>query len=212
MSEIIMLTGVRLSFPALTEARASAPNSPAKFGCDVIIDMQSPQWVEAMKQVVATATEKWSDKAQGVLSMIQQDKKFRCYGQGNEKINKKTFAPYDGYEGMGYISAANANAPQAIKPNGAPVDATNTMEYQAIVRKMYGGCYVNVAIKFWPQDNQHGRAVRCELVAIQFNKDGESFGDGGTPDVSSMFGTVAASAELPAAPVGGMPAMPSFLS
>ena len=193
MSEIIMLTNCRVSFPALVEARSSTEGGQKKFGCDLLIDPTSQDWAKIMQQVAATAQEKWGEHANAVLGMIQPDKRLRSFGAGTEKINKKTFAPYDGYPNMNYISAASANAPQAIGTDGRPVPSDNTMAYQAIARKLYGGAYANVAIKFWPQDNAHGRAIRCELVAIQFNKDGESFGEG-TPDVSSMFGAVTAPA------------------
>jgi hypothetical protein len=93
-----------------------------------------------------------------------------------------------------------------VEANGKAVDAGNTMAYQALARKMYGGCYVNAAVKPWVQDNQYGRGVRCELVALQFSKDGTPFGDG-VPDASSLFGAVAAPAAAPA----GI-AFPSFLS
>jgi hypothetical protein len=70
---------------------------------------------------------------------------------------------------------------------------------------MYGGCYVNAAIKPWLQENQYGRGVRCDLVAVQFAGNGEPFGAGAT-DVSGIFGAVATQAAQPAAPVAMPPA------
>ena len=73
-------------------------------------------------------------------------------------------------------------------------------------------------MKPWVQQNKHGNGIRCDLVALQFAKDGEAFGEGAA-DASGMFGAVAGSApafmqqpaaQMPAAPFGA-PTLPSFL-
>ena len=208
MSEILMLSNVCLSFPQLVEPRAFQEGQPKKYSADFILDPASADWAKFQQAIMAVVQAKWSDKAQSVMQMIAADRKLRCFGNGAEKVDKKTFAPYEGYAGMVYVSANNGNMPQMVEANGKAVDAGNTMAYQALARKMYGGCYVNAAVKPWVQDNQYGRAVRCELVALQFAKDGTPFGDG-VPDASSLFGAVAAPAGA-AAPAGM--AFPSFLS
>lgn len=40
----------------------------------------------------------------------------------------------------------------------------------------YSGCYVNAVIVCWAQDNEHGKRVNAQVKAVQFFKDGESFG------------------------------------
>ena len=208
MSEIIMLTNTRLSFPQLVEARAYQEGQAKKFSADLILDPAGEDWKKVMHSVMQSAQEKWGDNAQAVLQMCQADRKLRAFGNGAEKVDKKTFKPYEGYEGAVYVSANNANPPQMIESNGKSVDPTNTMAYQALARKMYGGCYVNAAIKFWIQDNKYGRGIRCELIALQFAKDGEPFGDA-APDASNLFGAVAAPAG--GATPAGM-AFPAFMS
>ena len=208
MSEIIMLTNARLSFPQLVEPRAFQEGQPKKYSADLILAPDSPDWIKFQREIMAAVQTKWADKAQGVLQMVSADRKLRCFGNGTEKVDKKTFLPYEGYAGMVYVSANNGNMPQMVESSGKAVDPTNTMAYQAIARKLYGGCYVNAAVKPWIQDNAFGRGIRCELVALQFAKDGEPFGDV-VPDASSLFGAVAAPAGA-AAPAGM--AFPSFLS
>ena len=208
MSEIIMLTNTRLSFPQLVEARAYQEGQAKKFSADLILDPAGEDWKKVMHSVMQSAQEKWGDNAQAVLQMCQADRKLRAFGNGAEKVDKKTFKPYEGYEGAVYVSANNANPPQMIESNGKSVDPTNTMAYQALARKMYGGCYVNAAIKIWIQDNKYGRGIRCELIALQFAKDGTPFGDA-APDASNLFGAVAAPAG--GATPAGM-AFPAFMS
>ena len=189
MADIMMLHNVRLSFPQLVEPRASTLNPEAvkKYSADLIMAPDHPGFAAFMQAYANEATAKWKEHAQQIMQMIQGDRKLRCYAQGAEKINSKTFQPYDGYQGMVAISASNVNAPQMIRADGKPTE--NTMEYQQLARKLYGGCYVNVAVKPWLQENKHGRGVRCELVAVQFCADGEAFGEGST-DASNLFGAV----------------------
>ena len=116
---------------------------------------------------------------------------------------------------MVYITAGKDTPPQVIQADGTPVDPANTMAYQMLTRKMYGGCRVNVAVKPWWQKpnpaKQYGHGVRCDLIAIQFFKDDTPFGEGAV-DASGMFGQVAAPAAGVPSPAGA-PAMglPPFL-
>lgn len=198
MSEILFMQDVRLSFPHLVEAHSAAPNAVKKYSADFIMPQNHKAFTEFMARVAVIAQEKWKENAPAVLQMIQADRKLRCFGGPSDKVDKKTFKPYSGYDGMVYVSANKDQMPQMIRENGTPVDVGNTMEYQQLARKMYGGCYVNVAVKPWCQENQYGRGIRCDLVAIQFARDGEAFGEGAA-DASSMFGAVAAPAQaLPA--------------
>ena len=219
MSDIIYLSNVRVSFPQLVEPKKTTNEKGevrTAWSADFILPSDSQQYKQVMQQYMTLANEKWKERAQTIMQMIQADRKSRCYGNGAEKVNKTTLLPYDGYEGNAYVSAISNRQPQMIQPNGQPVDASNSMAYQAIARGIYGGCYVNAAIRLWLQENTHGRGVRCDLVAVQFSKDGDAFGGGGA-DVTGMFGAVAAPsaapvhAAMPAAPFPGMPGLPAFM-
>jgi hypothetical protein len=207
MPKEIYLSNLRLSFPKLVEpvANSSIPGSDRKYGCDLIFEPGDPQFAMVMSEIGKIATEKWNDKAGAILQMIQNDRRLRCFGAGTEKVDSKTMKAYEGYEGGKMYLAASANedrAPVMIRADGAVVDNLNTMERQALARKLYGGCYVNVAVSLWPQDNQFGRGIRCQLLAVQFAKDGTPFGEA-PPDFTGKFGATAA--DTPAAPPAGMP-------
>lgn len=209
---IVYLEKVRLSFPHIAEPQINKLNpSKATYNAEFIMSADHAGYKKFMAIYAQLAAAKWGDKAQAVMQMIHADRKQRCYGNGDEKINKKTFQPYDGYAGQVFISAANNRGmPQIIRADGSVCE--NGMEAQQLARKMYGGCYVNAAVKPWLQDNQHGRGVRCDFIAIQFAADGEPFGES-APEVTGMFGAVAggqAAAPAPAAPQ--MPGMPDWMS
>lgn len=208
MADPVFLSNVRLSFPSLVEPRAATPESPKKYSADFLMTPDHPDFSKFMQEVGKAALEKWGEHSQNVLQLIQSDRKLRCYGSGAERINKKTFQPYDGYQGVVYISANRDNPPQMIGLDGKPVDGSNIMAYQALARKLYGGCYVHAVVRPWCQENKHGRAIRCDLMAVQFARDGEAFGEG-VADVSNMFGAVTAPTQ--AAPVAtGIPGLPPF--
>ena len=216
MSDIVFLSNVRLSFPHLVEPQKRvSPEGKERvsYSADFIMPKDHAGWQQFVTKINEMALAKWKEHAAQVMNMINADRKLRCYGDGNQKVNSKTFQPYDGYAGNMYITAGRDNPPQIIQPDGSPIDASNTMAYQALTRKMYGGCRVNVAVKPWLQENKHGRGIRADLVAVQFAGDDKAFGEGAV-DASSMFAPVqAAPAPAPAflqpqAPMG----MPPFMS
>lgn len=214
MSEIIFLSNVRLSFPHIAEPQRQVNEQTGKerisYNAEFLMPQDHSGFQQFMTQFAAMAADKWKEHAQAVMTLIQQDRKSRCFGRGEEKVNKKTFQPYDGYAGNVYITAGREQMPQIIQADGSPVDPTNTMACQALARKMYGGCRVNAAVKPWLQDNKHGRGIRCDLVAIQFAADDQPFGEGSV-DASAMFGAVQQAAVAPgfAAVPGNAAAMPA---
>ncbi len=218
MSEIIFLSNVRLSFPHLAEPQRQVNEQTGKerisYNCEFIMAQDHAGFQQFMQKYGALAVEKWKEHANTVMQMIQGDRKTRCYGRGEEKVNKKTFQPYDGYAGHVFITAGRDSQPQMIQADGQPIDPTNTMAYQALARKMYGGCRVNAAVKPWLQDNKHGRGIRADLIAVQFAGDDKPFGEGAV-DASNLFGAVAGGASHPAMnsvnPFGAAPAAASAM-
>lgn len=226
MAEVILISNVRLSFPHLIDPQRNVDAVTGKervsYNCELIMPKEHPGFVAFMRQYSEMAAAEWKDHAAQVMQMIQNDRKSRCYGLGEEKVNKKTFTPYDGYPGMVFITAGSNTPPQIIQDDGNPIDPANTMAYQLLTRKMYGGCRVNAAVKPWIQKNKHGNGIRCDLVALQFAADDVAFGDG-PKDASGLFGAVGTTAptqQAPAglfgaavapAPTGVIPGLPSFL-
>jgi hypothetical protein len=221
-SEVIYFSGVRLSFPHIAapqeQVNEVTGTKRISYNGELIMPQNHLSFAQFMTRYHELALNAWKENAVAVMQMILQDRKVRCFGRGEEKINKKTFQPYDGYAGNVYVTVGRDTPPQLIQDNGQPIDPSNSMAYQQIARKMYGGCFVNAAVKPWVQQNKHGNGVRCDLIAIQFAKDGEAFGEGNI-DASPMFSAVTgaapafmqpAAAQMPVAPFGA-PTLPSFL-
>lgn len=75
---------------------------------------------------------------------------------------------YDGYEGAWYVTARNRNRPKVMDADGK----TPLAEEDG---RPYSGCYCNVWIRIWAQDNEFGKRVNASLEAVQFVRDGEAF-------------------------------------
>lgn len=214
MSDVIFLSDVRLSFPNLAEPQKRRNEQTGEerisYNAEFIMAPNHPGFAQFMQRFAQLAAEKGKEHANALMQMIMSDRKSRCFGQGSEKVKKDTFQPYDGYAGMVYITTGQKNRPQMIKADGSAVDPANTMEYQALARKLYGGCRVNAAIKPWWQNpnpqKQVGHGIRCDPVAIQFLRDDKPFGDA-APDTTGMFGAVAGA---PANPFGAPAAANPF--
>ena len=224
MSDVIFLSNVRLSFPNLVQPQVQKNEQTGvertSYNCELIMPPDHQGLAQFMQRYATMAQEKWKEHAQTVMQMIQNDRKLRCFGAGQEKVNSRTFQPYDGYPGMYFITVGNKNRPQMIQADGSPVNPDDSMAYTQLARKLYGGCRVNAAIRPWLQENKHGRGIRCDLIAIQFAADDKAFGEGAV-DVTGMFGATqapavpgfaAAAPQMPAAPFGApaAPQMPAF--
>lgn len=217
---VIFLSDVRLSFPHLAEPQKQRNEVTGKerisYNAEFIMPQTHPGWQKTMQVYGQMMVATFAEHASTVMQMIQNDRKLRGFGVGTEKINKKTFKPYDGYEGGMFITAGSERQPQIIQADGQPVDPMNTMAVQQLARKLYGGCRVNAAVKPWVQKNQHGNGFRFDLVAVQFFKDDAPFGEG-VVDASGLFGAVqtaagptASGAALPGFMGGGFGAVPSM--
>ena len=197
---LIFLEKVRLSFPHLAAPQASTLGGEPKFKADFIMEPTHPGYAAFHARVQELALTQWGEQATAILQWINNDRKMRSYGAGEECIDKNTMQPYKGYPGMVYIKANNAQQPVLFNADGQrAMDA----------RQFYGGCYVNVQVQPWLQDNQHGRAVRCELVGVQFHSDGEAFGVAPV-DPTTLFNPVpgAPAAIAPGVMPGQAPAQP----
>lgn len=197
-TQTLWIKEARLGFPAIIAPKAVQGGEP-KFGANFILPVTAVEWAEMCQIVGAIATEKWGDNAGGVMNLIGADKRLRCYGQGEEKLDKLGKV-WDGFAGMLYISASNDAQPKLYGQNAQELPPT------ANANQLFtGGNYVSGIISFWLQDNTFGRAVRANLDGIQYIREGEHFGATG-PDTDAIFTAVAgAPATTAAAP--GMPGM-----
>lgn len=161
----LTLKDVRLSFPNLWEPVQYKGTGPFTYRAAFLMteDSENKAWIDtAIKEV---ATQKWGVKTAKYLPAIIRDNKLCAFSDGNEK-------EYDGYAGQWVLSAVRKQV------DGPPkvVDRDPAIEIAQTDNKLYAGCYVNAVVDIWAQDSDFGKAIRAGLIAVQFLRDGESFG------------------------------------
>ena len=163
----IVLKNVRLSFPQIWTPKAFQAGQEPRFNANFLLDKDADadQIAKLEAAINAVAEEKWKGKIPKGLKL--------CLGDGEEK-------DYDGYDGAMFVSASTKVRPVIVDQKKRPLAEEDG--------KPYAGCYVNAAISLWAQDNQWGKRVNATLDAIQFVKDGESFG--GKKVTADVFGEI----------------------
>ncbi len=127
-----------------------------------------------------------------------------------------TKASQEGFLGNFFINAnAKPERPPSLFHKYLKPDGSGVVELTRPQSVIYSGCYVNVQLNLWVQNNAHGKRVNAELLAVQFAEDGDAFGGGASAD-TSVFGGVAAPSpagfgapQQPAAPGFGAPQQPA---
>ena len=184
MATRIMLKNVVLAFPALAEPQSFGEGEPA-YGAKFPIKPNSEQQKAIEAAILAEAKEQWKDKADSVISMLAEDNKL-CF---TKKVyrSKKTGEPYQGFDGMHYLSTRNAKTqPTVFNQYGEEVSGKADIERQA-----FSGAVVNASIEVWAQDNKWGRRVNCTLRGVMLTGEGENFGGGSSPASADEFASLA---------------------
>jgi len=152
---VITLKNVRLSFPQIWTAKAFNEGQTKKFSANFLLDKDTDkEQINNLKKAIKQAvTTEWGGVTPKNLII--------CLGDGVDKA-------YDGYENTMYVSASSRNRPTIIDRDRTPLVEED--------ERIYAGCYVNAAISLWVMKNQWGNRVSCNLLAMQFVKDGETFG------------------------------------
>ncbi len=168
----LKVNNVRGAFLSLFEAKtfAGGEGAPAHSG-SFIIAKNDPQ-VKAINAAIDTvAKEKWGDKALGVLKLLRNTDKV-CLHDGDLK------EAYEGFPGNYFISARNLSRPIVLNTDKTPLTASDG--------KPYSGCFNNVLLDIWAQDNKYGKRVNATLKGVQFVKDGDAF-SGSAPASPDAF-------------------------
>lgn len=175
----ININNLRVAFPAFFEAQAIEGGEP-KFGGKFVIPPDHPAVKQLEDGMLAVAREKWTTKADAIYAKLVKTGKPKnievcfvrepyCNGDGDA---------YAGFEDSFYLSANSAVRPLIIDRDKTPLVAADG--------RPYAGCYVNVQVELWAQDNKWGKGIRAQLKGVQFYKDGDAF-SGGAPASADDF-------------------------
>jgi hypothetical protein len=174
----VVLTNVRLSFPHLFTPQAGTDGGEPKYNAAFIVEPGSANAKALAKAVEQVAKEKWAEKAAATLATLRKGDKV-CYRE--EPKTNQSGDVYAGFEGMHWVSASDKTRPTVIDRDKSPLTVADG--------RPYGGCYVNVILDVWPQDNAYGKRVAASLKGVQFVKNGDAF-SGGAPASVDEFDVV----------------------
>lgn len=161
----IVIQNARLAFAQhLFEAGTVGGEGEPAFSCTAIIPPDHPAVAELRKAEEVVAKEKFGDKANSELAAIRAKDKGVIH-DGNTKAN------YDGFEGQMFVSTRSKTRPSIVDRDRSPLVAADG--------RPYSGCYANVIVEVWAQNNAYGKRINAQLMGVQFVKDGDSFGAGG---------------------------------
>jgi len=161
----MLLKNVRLSFPNIFVANAFQAGQEPKFGAMFVMDPKHPQLEELKESIVSIGTAKWGKKIPAAVVL--------CLRNNEEK------AHLDGFESGGmFFNATNKKRPLVLDKGRNP-----TTEADGLI---YAGCYVNVMVDFWAQDNNYGKRINASLAGVQFSDDGDAFGGGANASVDDF--------------------------
>jgi hypothetical protein len=194
----LFLPDVRLSFPVLGEpeyygGEKKKSTDKRRWSATALVPVDSPLHKKVNETIVAVAKEKWPEKYASILkNQITTDPKACCYQNGERK-------EYEGYQGHWALSAhryEDAGRPLVYDRKKHPIyhmkkgdghDVNDIVAGQEGI--IYGGCYVNVEVEIWAQQNTNGKGIRATLMGVQFFRKGDSFGGGSRPD-EGAFGAI----------------------
>ena len=155
MSKII-LKNVRLSFPSLFR-KAVFDGNETKFEATFLIDK-------------STGDEKIKEIKAAIAAMIKEDLKGAKLPPDKICLKDGDNIDYAGYTGTYSIKASSTKRPLVLDRDRSPLTEDDN--------KLYAGCYVNASLELWAQNNNYGKRINCNLLGVQFFKDGEPFADG----------------------------------
>tara|TARA_R110000824_G_scaffold341758_1_gene528180 strand:+ start:33 stop:566 length:534 start_codon:yes stop_codon:yes gene_type:complete len=170
----IKMQNVRLSFPSLYR-KAVFGGDETKFEATFLLDKTSHDKI--IKQIETEIKAVSADKHKGKKLPAEKI----CLKDGDT-------IDYDGYAGNMSIKASSTKRPMVIGADKAPLTEDDG--------KPYAGCYVNAIVELWGQKNQYGERVNANLLAVQFAKDGEPFGDGVVASVDDFDEIVIEDADM----------------
>jgi hypothetical protein len=173
----IKIENVRLSYPRLDKPYAGKggdgnTGTPAYSLTGIMLKDTHRAAKDLVKEVMDGMM------AEKKVKALPTDKKFLKDGDASGK---------EEYEGAFTFNCREASAPVLLDERGKIVQAVDA------TRKFYAGCYANVLVRPWFQDNQYGKRINANLMVVQFVKDGPQIGEGRISDEKAMgrFGAVA---------------------
>ena len=193
MSELktdILLKDVRLSFPTLGQpeyyqGKKQRENDKPRWSATGLLPYGSAQLATVWTMMEELAKQTWGAKYAPIWENIKGDSKLLCLQDGKKK-------PYEGYQNTWALTAHRQNdkrRPVVLDSDRSPIFTPEGELYPGKAGRIYSGCYVDMHVNFWAQDNSNGKAIRADLLGVQRRRDGDAFAGGMAPS-EDAFGDI----------------------
>lgn len=159
-TEQFTLDWVTLSFPHLVSA-----DRYGRYSAEFLVDPGSDADKAIQRHMLKVAEETWGEGAKAALNSARIANRL-CYRNAEEV---KDLEKYPNYNGKRVLRSSNKDrAPLLIDADMSPM--------MPPADKLYPGAIVRAGVSLWTHVYEGVKQVNCNLIAVQFMKDGERLG------------------------------------
>ena len=172
----IIVKNVRLAF--LNCYEPGSYEGKLSYGAQLIIDPADEAQVKRLDDAIqACAVEKWGAKAGAFLKEMKAKDRV-CFRHGPKMA--ASGEPYDGFADRFYLSCSSGeNKPPLCIKRDKTISTPRDGD-------LYAGCYADVKLALWAQDNQYGKRINAQPLVFQHRAHGDAFAGGPPPSVDGM--------------------------
>lgn len=183
----VNLKNVRIAwFYGFEKAKAKNDGEKDAYRVEILVDKDDHKNIAKLDEAALAvmtealksekAAEKWLKRESGLDGNISKDCAIK---DGDERDTED-----ENYEHKIWIRAKSYKQPRILTSEGEETrDGEEDLEGNDLEGKVpYGGCFANVSIELWGQNNDTGKGLRCNWLGVKFVEDGEAFGGGGSTE------------------------------
>ena len=178
----ILLKNVRLSYPWLFTAQENKADDGTLTKSYSVTGLMPKETHEDAKKMLVRAINalllEHNKTKQNPKGSIPSDKKF-CR-DGDPKDEDDAGKPENA--GMWVVATRESKKPILLDKFKDPATGKPRRLTDADKEKLYGGCWGNILIRPWFQDNKYGKRVNAGISVVQFVKNDTPFGTGRISD------------------------------
>lgn len=182
----------RLSFEHIWTPQAPNENSEPKYSLLLIIPKTDPQ-IPAIQAAIQAAAQEGVNTRKFTQLPDPNAMKYPPLRDGDSLTDSGEPRGAE-FAGNYFI---NAKSPQNRKPFIVDGNVQPIIDQSEV----YSGCYVNVAVQFFPYANSGNKGISASLNGVQKVADGEHLG-AARPDADQLFGVIGNAAPAAAAQDG----------
>lgn len=183
----VNLKNVRIAwFYGFEKAKAKNDGEKDAYRVEILVDKDDHKNIAKLDEAALAvmtealksekAAEKWLKRESGLDGNISKDCAIK---DGDERDTED-----ENYEHKIWIRAKSYKQPRILTSEGEETrDGEEDLEGNDLEGKVpYGGCFANVSIELWGQNNDTGKGLRCNWLGVKFVEEGEAFGGGGSTE------------------------------